>query len=190
MLRKLGLQAEDELTASKSSLLPVISTRIGRSVSDFRSKDRQRKMKRSFIWLMILISCILAGCAAPGNRPNSALGAIWATDVSTSIGSAGNDSSHQVISYRMTLKNGEPTAVTIHSITLLFASELDKRVLSDQKVSIENTIEPGATIELTGQVTFDAMGVSKEQIAAWGPLIKGMFATMDQSVIIQSQGQP
>jgi hypothetical protein len=147
------------------------------------------KTKKQFIWLLIVVLFIIAGCTSPVNHPNSAFGAIWATDISTSIGSSVNDASQQVISYRITLKNDEPSAITIHSITFLLSNELEKRLLSDSKVSIENTVDPNATIELTGQLTFDAKGVSKEQITGWGPPIKGLFANTEQSVIIQSHGQ-
>jgi hypothetical protein len=146
-------------------------------------------MKTLFTWLLICSMGILAGCAAPVARPNSLLGAIWATDISTTIGSPANDASNQVISYRITLKNGEASAVTIHSITFLLSNELEKRLLSDREVSIENTVDPNATIEFTGQLTFDAKGVSKEEITGWGPPIKGLFANTEQSVIIQSHGQ-
>jgi hypothetical protein len=144
-------------------------------------------MKIGILGLLMIITCFLAGCGVSPDISDSPSRGIWATNLSTSIGSTNEDGTQQVISYQITLKNEESLAVTIHSITLLFPSELDKRVLSDRKITVENTIEPQATIQINGKVTFDANGVSKTQISDWGPLIKGIFATMEQSVFIQSQ---
>jgi uncharacterized protein YcfL len=152
----------------------------------FHKHGAQVKIKMA--GFLILIVLILAGCSSPTNPSTSSTGAIWATDISTSIGSSEKDTSQQVISYQITLKNREPAPITIHSITLLFPKEFDKRMLSDRKVSVENTVEPNASIKITGQLTFDASGVSKAQISSWGSPIKGIFATTEQSVFIQSQG--
>jgi hypothetical protein len=137
---------------------------------------------------LFLIALVLTGCGAASNRPAAATGAIWATSVSTSVGSTNEGASQQVISYRITLKNAEPAAVIIHSIKLLFANELEKRMISDRQVTIENTIEPNASIEIDGHLTFSANGVSKTQIAGWGPLIKGITASTEQSVFLRSPG--
>jgi hypothetical protein len=146
-------------------------------------------MKKMLIGVLVLIEIMLMGCSSRTNPSPTLTGAILATSISTSIDGSNKDGSQQVISYQITLKNGEPAAITIHSITLLFPTELDKRIVSARKVSIENTVEPNASIKLTGQLTFDANGVSKADISGWGSPIKGIFATTDQSVVIQSQGQ-
>jgi hypothetical protein len=144
-----------------------------------------KNIKAGFLILMVLM---LMGCSSPANPSLSSTGVISATEISTSFGSSNTDASQQVISYQITLKNGEPAAITLHSITLLFPNELDKRMLSDRKVVLENTVEPNASIKITGQLTFDASGVSKTQISGWGSPIKGIFATTEQSVFIPSQG--
>ena len=137
--------------------------------------------------LLILLILVLAGCGSSTNPNISTIGGIWATDISTSIGSKNNDVSRQVISYQITLQNRESMAVTVHSVMFIFPKELDQRLRSDRNVTIENTIASNETIHINGQVEFDATGITKEQILGWGPLIKGIFATTEQPIIIQSQ---
>jgi|WetSurMetagenome_2_1015567.scaffolds.fasta_scaffold155294_3 hypothetical protein len=144
-------------------------------------------MPKKYPPLLIFLILILAGCSSSTTPNISSMGGIWATNISTSIGSKNNDVSQQVITYQITLQNREPMAVTVHSVMLLFPKELDLRIKSDRNVTLENTIASKGTIHINGQVEFDATGVTKEQISGWGPPIKGIFATTEQPIIIQTQ---
>jgi len=148
-----------------------------------------RLMKKRILGFLILIALVLSGCGSSTNHATPAAGGISVTDMVTSIGGVNNDTSQQVISFKITLISAEPAAVTIHSIKFTLANEFDKRILSgDRQVTVEKSIEPNATIEINGELKFDASGVSKDQISGWGTPITGITALTEQTVFIQSQG--
>ncbi len=138
-------------------------------------------MKRYSIKFLIVVTVLLAGCATAATpTPQAASDAIRFQHWSTGIGSANADNSQQTLSYDLTLINTASTAIDVHSIDLIFNTEIGQRAAApDHVVKIDRALPPNATYQVTGEITFDSTGVTKAQIAAWGPPIAQITVKAD-----------
>jgi hypothetical protein len=138
-------------------------------------------MKKQVIECLIAAAALLASCAPVAQpTPQAAANFIRIEHWVTGIGSANADNTQQTLTYQLTLVNASSTAVDVHSIDLILNDAIGQRAATpDRRVAIERTLLPRATYQVDGELTFDATGVSKSQIAAWGPPITRITVAAD-----------
>ena len=62
--------------------------------------------------------------------------------------------------------------VLSHFIDLILNDEIGQRAAaSDRVIPIDQALQPNATYQVSGEVTFDSTTTTKAQIASWGPPI-------------------
>ena len=137
-------------------------------------------MKKQFISWWLMAAALLASCVPAAAPPPPAADAIRFEHWSTAIGSTNADNTSQTLSYDLTLVNTASIAIDVHSIDLIFNAEIGRRAAApDRVVQIDRTLPPGATYQVTSEITFDATGATKAQIAAWGPPITRITTQAD-----------
>jgi len=138
-------------------------------------------MKTHVAEFLLATVVLLAGCVpAATSTPQAAADAIRFEHWSTGVGSANADNTQQTLSYDLTLVNTASTAIDVHSIDLFFNTEIGQRTATpDRVVKIDRTLPSNATYQVNGEITFDATGVTKAQIANWGPPIAKITVNAD-----------
>lgn len=137
-------------------------------------------MKKRIV-IFLIAAGLLASCATTAARPTPrAADVIRFEHWSTAIGSANADNTQQTLSYDLTLANTASVAIDVQSIDLIFNAEIGRRATApDRVVKIDRTLPPNATYQVTGEITFDATGATKAQIANWGPPIARITVQAD-----------
>lgn len=137
-------------------------------------------MKKHTIEVLIAAALLLASCAPVATPTPQAAAAIRFEHWSTAIGSANADNTQQTLSYDLTLVNTASVAIDVHSIDLMFNAEIGQRATApDRVVKIDRALPPNATYQVNGDITFDATGATKAQIADWGPPIARITVQAD-----------
>jgi len=113
----------------------------------------------------------MAGCASSSGH-QGATGALSITQMTTAIG--GVSPEEQKLSYSITLLNDSANEVVIKTLQPMLPEQFAKRSLAGSAVvAVEKTIGPQGSLTVSGDVSFDAKGASKEEIVSWGPAILG-----------------
>jgi len=129
-------------------------------------------MKTHTVVILIAAAVLLASCASAATPTPQAADAIRFEHWSIGIGSANTANTQQTLSYDLTLVNTASVAIDVHSIDLIFNAEIGQRTTApDRVVQIDRALPPNATYQVNGDITFDSTGVTKAQIADWGPPI-------------------
>jgi hypothetical protein len=129
----------------------------------------------------LIVAVLLASCATTAALPMPrAADAIRFEHWSTAIGRANAANTQQTLSYDLTLVNTASVAIDVHSIDLIFNTEIGQRAAApDRVVKIDRVLPPNATYQVNGEITFDATGATKAQIAAGGPPITRITVQAD-----------
>jgi len=134
----------------------------------------------SLIALIILFS----GCTEI-NDSSQAEDGLKIVESTQTIGAAAdvNNTSIQVYSYNFILYNGENEEVYIDSVEPLFTKNFSAKVLTeDHKIVVNETIKPNSSIVIKGQVEFNTLGLSKEQIFGLEPYTYGINISSTKTI--------
>lgn len=129
--------------------------------------------KKVGIILIILILLLLAGCSS--NNTSNTMG-IEINTITSSIGAVGeniNDFDTQRFRYTITLTNNDVSDIKIVSIEPVLSEEFIERALDEDRiVHVNEQISHGNSIDVSGEIIFDAKGLAKEQIVSMKPFVK------------------
>jgi len=135
--------------------------------------------------LMMLISILLSSTACSSNRPLDNVG-IDITGSMASIGTVGentNDLETQSFKYSVTLTNNETTDITIVEVMPVLSEKFLERVSNkDTMIKVNKTISQGSSLEVNGEIVFDARGLTKEQIHSLQPFVKEVKIIEERSI--------
>jgi hypothetical protein len=134
-------------------------------------------MKKRIVSILIAV-LFFTGCSASSNT-NARPKGIQIIQMDTSIGGSEDNANQQVISYHLTLYNGESVDILVHWIEPVLVGQLSERVIEDDtRVQVEKTVSPNASLEIAGKFTFETKGATKAEITSWEPLFTGFdFST-------------
>jgi hypothetical protein len=139
-------------------------------------------MRKISIALVTLILLLCTACA-PSKLPETG---IAVAGITTSIGAVGEDTTNietQSFHYTITLVNHETAEVQILSLEPTLAEGFNARVISqDIKVDVNQAIAPGGTLQVSGEILFDAKGLTKEEIEALQPFVKDFRITEERTI--------
>lgn len=145
------------------------------------------KKFRILVFMSLLL--LLPACTA-NSTPNtpSKLG-LEINSINSSIGAIGEntkDIETQSFKYTVTLTNNEPTDITIVSVNPVLSEKFLERVSNkDTVVKVNKTISKGGSLNVTGEIIFDAKGLTKEQIVSLQPFVKDV-KILEERVINKS----
>jgi len=125
---------------------------------------------------IIILTAILllsVGCSR-SDDPNKV--GIIINNISSSIGAVReNTNNHdtQSFKYTLTLTNNDAADIIIISIEPVLSEEFLKRVTAgDITIKVNSTIPQGDNLDVSGEIIFDAKGLTKEQIINMEPFVK------------------
>ncbi|HYF81951.1 MAG TPA: hypothetical protein VEB00_02840 [Clostridia bacterium] len=129
--------------------------------------------KKASIMLLISIILLFAGCSR--NDTLNKVG-IDITAMNSSIGAVGentNDFETQSFKFTITLTNNEAADIMIVSVRPILSEKfLERASNKDTVMQINRSISQGGSLDVTGEIIFDAKGLTKEQIVSLEPFIK------------------
>jgi hypothetical protein len=105
--------------------------------------------------------------------------------MNTSIGAVSSTSETQRLTYGVTLKNNSAVNTYIDYIEPVVIPDIDSRVLlAGLMKAVGRSVASGGTIEVSGSFTFDATGLSEQDIDKMQPIITGIRVVSDQTLKI------
>lgn len=129
--------------------------------------------KKISIILLILVLLLLAGCS--DNNTLNTMG-IEINTITSSIGAVGgniNDFETQSFKYTMILTNNDASDIKIVSVEPVLSEEFFKRASDEDRIiQVNKSIPHGSSIDVSGEIVFDAKGLTKDQIVSMKPFIK------------------
>lgn len=149
-------------------------------------------MRRSGVWtlvglaVLVLVSCVSAtptgsGLSEPGLQIPS---------VQTSIGAVGGNPDRQAFSYTVALWNKQTEAVHLNWVEPVLSNRFAERVLTeDRRMTVDKTLAPGDAVEVSGQLHFDAAGLSKTELEALQPSLLRMRVSSEQVLQLPGPGR-
>ena len=142
-----------------------------------------KKLLKLVLCLILPVVLLLAYAAcSPGGANSSGLSVI---EMNASIGAVSSTSETQRLTYGVTLKNNSAVNIYIDYIEPVVIPDIDSRVLLAGLIkAVGRSVASGGTIEVSGSFTFDATGLSKQDIDKMQPIITGIRVVSDQTLKI------
>jgi hypothetical protein len=135
---------------------------------------------KKFTVLLVAIAAVistLVSCATASTGKSE----LTIIGINSSIGGTDDNFSEQQYSYTITLQNNGATEVAVRFIEpVLLEPFVGKARGQDFKVAVDKTIAPEATLEIEGEIPFDARGMSKDQIIAMQPFFDEVKINTDR----------
>jgi hypothetical protein len=96
--------------------------------------------------------------------------------ITSSIGAVGENTNGfetQSFKYTMTLTNNDASDITIVKVVPILSQEFQERVSDrDTIIQVNKTVIQGSSLDVSGEIIFDAKGLTKEQIISMEPFIR------------------
>jgi len=129
--------------------------------------------KKIGIMFLIPILLLFVGCSS--NNTLDTMG-IRINSITSSIGAVGgntNDFETQSYKYTMTLTNNDTSDIKIVSVEPVLSQEFQERVSDrDTVIQVNKTVTQGSSLDVSGEIIFDAKGLTKEKIISMEPFVK------------------
>ncbi|MHB1392867.1 MAG: hypothetical protein ACYCYE_07290 [Clostridia bacterium] len=139
--------------------------------------------KKVIVMFLISILLLSAGCSRD-NTLNKV--GIDITSITSSIGAVGentNDFETQSFKYTITLTNNETADITIVSVKPILSEKFLERVTNkDTVMQVNRTISQGSSLDVTGEIVFDAKRLTKEQIVGLEPFVKEVKVIEERTI--------
>lgn len=127
--------------------------------------------KKVCILLMTAV-LFLTACSTDSTMDKSG---ISINNIVTSIGAVGNntdDYETQSFKFTITLTNNEAADIGIVSVEPVLSEKVLERVSGgDAKIQVESIIPKGGSLNVSGEIIFNAKGLTKEQIISLEPFV-------------------
>lgn len=138
----------------------------------------------------IVITGGLIGCVfARDGGFNSPKTGVSISGMTTGIGGVGDDHSEQTFSYAVFLHNETRNKLHIESIKPVLSSGFAELALTgDNVVSVDETLGPGTTIEVKGDIQFDTQGLSKTEILQLKPFMTDVKVASEIVLALPGRG--
>jgi len=135
------------------------------------------------IMLLIVVFLLFSGCSS--NNTVTTMG-IDINSITSSIGAVGgntNDFETQSFKYTITLTNNDAADITIVSVEPVLSEEFIERALNEDRIIQVNELIPhGSSIDVTGEIVFDAKGMTKEKIISMEPFVKEIKIVEERTI--------
>lgn len=144
----------------------------------FAHRTRARLNRWPWLFLTVFACAMLGvgGCAVlekdadQASKPD-----LQIPEMTTFIGSKQGDTDEQVVSYIIHLLNTSAGPIHVKWVEPLLSDAFAMRVLSlDHRQAVDVTLAPEEGMEISGELVFDAHGLSKDQILDLEPFMSGM----------------
>ncbi|MGE5141447.1 MAG: hypothetical protein ACM3JD_18410 [Rudaea sp.] len=128
-------------------------------------------MARRTIAVLILLAMVgLAGCGTA----SGIAGVDRGLEITNMTGALGGTPEQAVYSYQIWLRNGTDSAVQVQWIKPVPGSSIVPRLRPGElQSSVNQIVEPGGTIKVSGQLAFETRNLTKEEITRLEPFVTG-----------------
>jgi hypothetical protein len=150
---------------------------------DVRGKSN---MKKRLVSLLSVAVLLFTGCSLSPKTSRDAISTgIKITQMDTAM--SGSDT-EQVVSYHLTLYNGESVNVVVHWIEPVLIEQVSERLRTpDHRLFVEKTLAPNSSLEISGEFTFENKGATKSEIMSWKPLFTGIALSSEMTLPVPAQ---
>ncbi|MDF3002138.1 MAG: hypothetical protein K0Q48_2257 [Bacillota bacterium] len=94
-----------------------------------------------------------------------------------------NEFESQSFSYTITLRNNDTADITIVSVNPVLSEKFLERVNNkDTTIKVDKIIPGGSSLEVTGEIIFDAKGLTKEEIINLQPFVKEVSVLEERTI--------
>ncbi len=123
------------------------------------------------IALLILLAALgLAGCGAAAGQAGGDSGLA----ITSMTGALGGTPEQAVYSYELWLRNGTGRAVQVQWVKPVPGSSIVTRLTPGElQSSVNQIVEPGSTIKVTGELKFETRNLTKAEITGLEPFVTG-----------------
>ncbi|MEA4924293.1 MAG: hypothetical protein VB084_03190 [Syntrophomonadaceae bacterium] len=136
------------------------------------------------IAVLLLIILLFSGCSS--DKTVDKVDPVDITGILSSIGAVGdntNDFDTQRFQFTITLKNNEPTDITIISLKPVLSEKfLERAADKNVIIPVNQIISSGGSLDVSGEIIFDAKGLTKEQIVGMEPFIQEVKLTDERTI--------
>lgn len=140
-------------------------------------------LKKVSILLLVAILLLSAACSKDSTVSKAD---IDISGISTSIGAVGNNTNDfetQSFKFTITLTNNEAADIEIVSVKPVLSEKfLERASNGDAAIQVNKTIPKGSSLDVSGEIIFDAKGLTKEQIVSLEPFIKEVRIVEERTV--------
>lgn len=152
---------------------------------DTRTK---KTVKISVLFLSLILFLLAVGCTEIEEKETADKKVLQIYSMSTALGSISNDNlDQQLLTYTIYITNEDETEDYIQWIEPILGEGIKDKVLTDNlKINVEETISPKGSLEVKGQITFDTLGLSKEEIINLEPFITGIRIGGEEVIVINT----
>lgn len=126
-------------------------------------------MRKNILIAAVVLSLLLAGCITEEKKPQEVK---FSADITTTLGTAGNGTQFQKLNWSVSISNiGGKTAenTTAH---IILHPEIVSRLNGSYISQFDIGSLPPGIVGFNGSSTFNSTGLSKQDIAAWEPLLR------------------
>ncbi len=128
--------------------------------------------RRVSIIILIAVLLLLIGCSNSDTRLRPG---IEVSSITSSIGAVGENTKNfdiQSFKYTIALINNDVVDIKIISVEPELSEEFAKRAEDrSTAIQVDKVISSGSSIDVSGEIIFDAKGMSKEQIIDMEPFV-------------------
>ncbi len=140
-------------------------------------------LKKVSILILVAILLLSAACSKDSTVSKAD---IDISGISTSIGAVGNNTNDietQSFKFTITLTNNEAADMEIVSVKPVLSEKFLERVSNrDTTIKVDKVIPQGSSLDVSGEIIFDAKGLTKEQIVSLEPFIKEVRIVEERTV--------
>ena len=148
-----------------------------------RMKNSGKISALLFVFFILVMS---VGCSTTKNAPDLQNSGLQINYMNTAIGAVeGNYDNHDIqrFSYSIALSNNDKDDVFIKEITLVLPPEFEKILINKQlTVQVNKTIDTNSSIDVKGDLEFNAASMTKEDIVKLNPSIKLVKVVSEKTI--------
>ena len=108
------------------------------------------------------------------------------TGMMAGSGRANGTTFEEVYQYDITLHNGNKDDIYITHIDPIINSKLSDRLLTDDnKVIVEETLASETAVVISGEFSYNAKDISKEEMISWNPIVEGIKIYSEKTLSLE-----
>lgn len=145
--------------------------------------SRQMSCKSRSLALLALAAVLITACAVqpPSSGSDQPLSI---SSMLASIGGQPGNIDDQVYSFTIQLQNRDRSPIQVYTVEIMLTDPIAERVAArPSPILINQQVLPGAAVEISRTIQFNAQGLSKAQIGSMEPFVSEFKVSTERGTI-------